>query len=150
MSAVSRICFAGMGAKLPCIRNLFFVGIDQQSLQPDAVGAEEAAGNRALQLMLQKPYPWSREVWSLLMDQLFNSGARLVIFDIVFSSTNEGDAAFRAALDKYRDRVVIGMQYRCPKRQSNGVAERKPDRGSARHGRPGWLCEFLARCRWNR
>lgn len=85
-----------------------FVGIDQQSLQLDAVGAEDAAGNRALELMLQKPYPWSREVWALLLDQLFNSGARLVMFDIVFGSTNEGDAAFRAGLDKYHDRVVIG------------------------------------------
>ncbi|HLW35728.1 MAG TPA: CHASE2 domain-containing protein, partial [Chthoniobacterales bacterium] len=96
------------GRKTAVHPDFVFVGIDQQSLQPDAVGAEEAAGNRALQLMLQKPYPWSREVWALLMDQLFTSGARLVMFDIVFSSTNEGDAAFHAALDKYRDRVVIG------------------------------------------
>src|SRR5947209_8138774 len=58
--------------------------------------------------MTQKPYPWSREVWALLLDKLVGAGARLVIFDIVYSAPNEGDAAFRAALDKYRDRVVIG------------------------------------------
>jgi adenylate cyclase len=85
-----------------------FVAIDQQSMQLDAVGAEEAAGNRALELMMQKSYPWSREVWALLMERLFTSGARLVIFDIVYSASNEGDPAFRAALDKYRDRVVLG------------------------------------------
>ena len=85
-----------------------FVAIDQQSMQLDAVGAEEAAGNRALELMMQKSYPWSREVWSLLMEKLFTSGARLVIFDIVYNASNEGDPAFRAALDKYRDRVVLG------------------------------------------
>jgi adenylate cyclase len=85
-----------------------FVAIDQQSMQLDAVGAEEAAGNRALELMMQKSYPWSREVWALLMEKLFTSGARLVIFDIVYSASNEGDPAFRAALDKYRDRVVLG------------------------------------------
>jgi hypothetical protein len=29
------------------------------------------------------------------------------MFDIVFSSTKEGDDAFRAALERYRDKVVI-------------------------------------------
>ncbi len=96
------------GRKTAVHSDFVFVGIDQQSLQLNAVGGEEAAGNRALELMLQKPYPWSREVWALLLDKLFQSGARLVIFDIVFSSTNEGDPQFRAALDKYRERVVIG------------------------------------------
>src|SRR2546423_5743615 len=96
------------GRKTTAHSDFVFVGIDQQSLQLNAVGVEEAAGNRALELMMQKPYPWSREVWALLMDQLFGAGARLVIFDIVYSATNESDPAFRAALDKYRDRVVIG------------------------------------------
>ncbi|HJT46327.1 MAG TPA: adenylate/guanylate cyclase domain-containing protein [Chthoniobacterales bacterium] len=85
-----------------------FLGIDQQSIQLDAVGPEEAAGNRALELMMQKPYPWSREVWALLLDKLFGAGARLVIFDIVYGASSDGDEAFRAALDKYRDRVVLG------------------------------------------
>ena len=85
-----------------------FIGIDQQSMQLDAVGPEEASGNRALELMMQRPYPWSREVWALLLDKLFQSGARLVIFDIVYNAPNDGDQAFRAALDKYRDRVVLG------------------------------------------
>ena len=96
------------GRKTADHSDFVFVGIDQQSLQLDAVGPEEAVGNRALELMMAKPYPWSREVWALLMDKLFGAGARLVIFDIVYSSTNEGDPAFRSALDKYRDRVVIG------------------------------------------
>ena len=86
-----------------------FIGIDQQSMQLDAVGPEEAAGNRALELMMQRPYPWSREVWALLLDKLFQSGARLVIFDLVCNAPTEGDQAFRAALDKYRDRVVLGL-----------------------------------------
>jgi adenylate cyclase len=96
------------GRKTAVHSDFVFVGIDQQSLQLNAVGAEEATGNRALELMLQKPYPWSREVWALLLDKLFESGARLVIFDIIYNSTNEGDPEFRAALEKYRDRVVLG------------------------------------------
>jgi len=97
------------GRKTAVHEDFVFLGIDQQSLQLNAVGAEEAVGNRALELMIQKPYPWSREVWAVLMDKLFGAGARLMIFDIVYSPTNEGDPAFRAALDKYRDRVVIGL-----------------------------------------
>lgn len=97
------------GRKTAVHPEFVFLGLDQQSLDLNAVGPEEAAGNRALQLMLQRPYPWSREVWALLMEKLFGSGARLVMFDIIYNAPNEGDAAFRAALDKYRDRVVLGF-----------------------------------------
>lgn len=96
------------GRKTAVHPELVFVGIDQQSMQLDAVGHEEAAGNRALELMMQRPYPWSREVSAILLDKLFAAGARLVIFDIVYGAATDGDEAFRAALDKYRDRVVIG------------------------------------------
>ena len=60
--------------------------------------------------MAEHPFPWSREVWARLLDRLFESGARLVIFDLIFNSSppKEGDQLFRAALDRYRDRVVIG------------------------------------------
>src|SRR2546430_12838174 len=47
------------------------------------------------------------EVWALLMDKLFSAGARLVMFDIVFGANTDTDPAFQAALDKYRDRMVI-------------------------------------------
>ena len=97
------------GRKTAVHQDFVFVGIDQQSYQLNVVGTDEAAGNRALELMMQKPYPWSREVWALLLDKLLGSGARLVIFDIVYSATSEGDAEFRAALEKYRDRVVLGF-----------------------------------------
>jgi adenylate cyclase len=64
-----------------------------------------------LQLMAEHPFPWSREVWARLLDRLFESGARLVIFDLVFNSPREGGQIFRAALDRYRDRVVIGANF---------------------------------------
>src|SRR2546423_4266925 len=94
----------------PATRDDFiFLGIDQQSLQLDAVGPEEIAGNRAFELMTERPFPWSREVWVLLLDRLFGAGARLVMFDLVFNNPNDGDPTFRAALDRYHDRVVVGM-----------------------------------------
>src|SRR5437763_16014286 len=78
-------------------------------MQLDAVAPEEIAGNRAFELMTERPFPWSREVWVLLLDRLFGAGARLVLFDMMFNNPNDGDPAFRAALDRYHDRGVIGM-----------------------------------------
>jgi serine/threonine protein kinase len=84
---------------------LVFVGLSTKSLATPE-GAK-AGKDRMLQLMAEHPYPWSREVWARLLDRLFESGARLVIFDLVFNPPNEGNQVFRAALDRYRDRVVI-------------------------------------------
>jgi CHASE2 domain-containing sensor protein/class 3 adenylate cyclase len=85
---------------------LVFVAISTKSLAgPESANAGK---DRMLQLMAEHPFPWSREVWARLLDRLFESGARVVIFDLIFSSPNEGDQVFRAALDRYRDRVVIG------------------------------------------
>jgi adenylate cyclase len=61
--------------------------------------------------MAEHPFPWSREVWARLLDRLFESGARLVMFDLLFSPPNEGDQVFRVALDRYRDRVIIGADF---------------------------------------
>jgi len=98
------------GRKTPTHDDLIFLGIDQQSLQLDAtIGKEEIAGNRAFELMTERPFPWSREVWALLLDRLFGAGARLVMFDMVFNNPNDGDPAFGAALDRYRDRAIIAM-----------------------------------------
>jgi adenylate cyclase len=86
-----------------------FVAISTKSLAgPESA---KAAKDRMLQLMAEHPYPWSREVWARLLDRLFESGARLVIFNMLFSGPNEGDQAFRVALDRYRDRVVIGEDF---------------------------------------
>jgi CHASE2 domain-containing sensor protein len=97
------------GRKTATRDDFIFLGIDQQSEQLDAVGSEEIAGNRAFELMTERPFPWSREIWVLLLDRLFGAGARLVIFDLVFNNPNDGDPGFRAALDRYHDRVVVGM-----------------------------------------
>src|SRR5438094_6104910 len=47
-----------------------FIGIDQESLKLTAVGPEEIQNNRAFQLMTERPFPWSREIWALLLDRL--------------------------------------------------------------------------------
>jgi adenylate cyclase len=92
-------------------RDFVFLGIDQSTLQLPPFTAEELAGNRALELMTERPFPWSREVWALLLDKLFASGARLVMFDLLFNPPNDGDPAFHAALDRYRDKVVVSANF---------------------------------------
>src|SRR5256884_4174658 len=88
-----------------------FLGIDQSTLELPPFSPEELASSRALQLMTERPYPWSREVWALLLDRLFGAGARAVMFDFVCNPPNDGDPAFHAALERYRDRVVLGANF---------------------------------------
>ncbi|MEP6956600.1 MAG: CHASE2 domain-containing protein, partial [Chthoniobacterales bacterium] len=99
------------GRKTATRPEFVFLGIDQSTLVLPDFLPEELEGNRALQLMNERPFPWSREVWAIMLDQLFAAGARLVIFDIVFSPPNEGDAAFRAAIDRHHERVVLGANF---------------------------------------
>ena len=51
---------------------------------------------------------WSRAVYAQLVDQLCNAGAQLIIFDMMFDPERDGDDEFAAALERHRDRVVIG------------------------------------------
>src|SRR5260370_34249377 len=81
------------GRKTQTHSDFVFLGIDQESLILDAVSPEEIANNPALQLMAGHPFPWSRDVWVLLMDNLFASGARLIMFDIGFNSPAAADPA---------------------------------------------------------
>ena len=99
------------GRKTPTRDDFVFLGIDQSTLQLPPMTTEEIAGNRAFQLMTERPFPWSREVWALLLDRLFGAGARLVMFDVIFSPPNDGDPAFHTTLDRYRDKVVLGANF---------------------------------------
>jgi adenylate cyclase len=96
------------GRKTATRPDFVFLGIDQSTLELPPLLPEEVADNRALQLMTERPFPWSREVWALLLDRLFGAGARLVMFDLLFNPPNDGDPALHDALDRYRDRVVVG------------------------------------------
>ena len=99
------------GRKTAAPGDFVFLGLDQSTLQLPPLTAEEIAGSRAFQLMTERPFPWSREVYALLLDRLFGAGARLVIFDLMFNPPNEGDPAFHAALDRYHDKVVLGANF---------------------------------------
>src|SRR5213596_2188231 len=99
------------GRKTATPKDFVFLGIDQSTLQLPPLTPEEIANNRAFQLMTDRPFPWSREVWALLLDRLFAAGARLVVFDLISSPANDGDPAFHAALDRYHGKVVLGANF---------------------------------------
>ncbi|PYK30677.1 MAG: hypothetical protein DME58_08945 [Verrucomicrobia bacterium] len=99
------------GRKTTPPRDFAFLGIDQSTLQLPPLTPEEVAGSRGLQLLSERPYPWSREVWALLLDKLFAAGARVVMFDLLFNPPNEGDPTFHAALDRYRDKVAVSANF---------------------------------------
>src|SRR5947199_4652241 len=99
------------GRKTPAPADFVFLGIDQSTLQLAPLSAEEIAGNRAFQLMTERPFPWSREVWAVLLNRLFGAGARLVVFDLLFNTPNDGDPQFHAALDRYHDKIVVAANF---------------------------------------
>src|SRR5437588_4318738 len=99
------------GRKTAAPRDFVFLGVDQSTLQLPPLTPEEIAGNRAFQLMTERPFPWSREVWAVLLDRLFGAGARLVVFDLLFNTPNDGDPQFHAALDRYHDKIVVAANF---------------------------------------
>src|SRR4051794_30865171 len=110
------------GRKTPTRKDFVFVGIDQESAEFKAFDEAQLKNSRALQLMAAKTFPWSREVWALFLDRVFSAGAKLVVFDVIFGPDNPGDPVFRAALDKYHDKVVLGANFDLSGQQ-NGVAD---------------------------
>jgi adenylate cyclase len=109
------------GRKTAAPRDFVFLGLDQSTLQLPPLSAEEVAGNRAFQLMTERPFPWSREVSALLLDRLLGAGARVVIFDFLTNPPNNGDAAFHAALDRHRDKVVLGANFEFSENQRQEI-----------------------------
>jgi adenylate cyclase len=86
------------------------VGIDNSSLSMDELAPEEIAASPTLQLM-QQPWPWDRRVYAAVLEKLMAAGAKVVVFDFVFSAETEGDGVFAQALKKYQNHVVIGSQF---------------------------------------
>jgi adenylate cyclase len=83
------------------------IGLGTSSFKLDDLSSNEIAASPALQKM-QEPWPWDRSVYAAILEKLMNAGAKVVMFDFVFASETDGDDAFAKALQKYKDRVVIG------------------------------------------
>lgn len=89
--------------------NIAILAIDKPILSPSDVKEEVLLSSEALQAMCEKDFPWRRIVWAEALERLFEAGARVVAFDVVFASQNIDDPAFKTAIEKYRDRLVFAM-----------------------------------------
>jgi len=98
--------FARTGRLTPANTNVVLIGIDRPSY--DDVIFPDDAKNDPILAALRERYPWSRRVWAALITRLGDAGAKTIVIDLIFPSKSEGDDELRAALDKYKDRVVIG------------------------------------------
>ena len=95
-----------VGRKTPSNQDLVFIGIDASSMQLEGASREEIDASPALTAM-SKDWPWDRSVHAMILDRLAAAGARVVIFDLLFTGPRSGDEVFKSALSQWHDRVVL-------------------------------------------
>lgn len=87
---------------------LVYLGIDEASRKLDLLFDDDLEKSPTLRLM-KAGYPYHRAVYGAVLERLAAAGAKAVVFDIVFDGEKAAeDPAFRAALDRFADRVVVG------------------------------------------
>ena len=101
--------FARHGRYTPANTNLVLIGIDRPSYD-DVLFADDVKNDPVL-AALRERWPWSRKVWAAAITRLADAGAKVIAIDLVFAADADGDDELRAALDKYKDKVVIGANY---------------------------------------
>ncbi|MBI5800251.1 MAG: adenylate/guanylate cyclase domain-containing protein [Verrucomicrobia bacterium] len=106
-----------IGRKTPPNPNLVLVGFENVEYKDFP---EDLAKSRALQ-SLTNAYPWSREVWAELTDNLLAAGAKGVVFDIVFRAAMERDEQFAEVVRRHRDRVALSTIFQESDTQSGGA-----------------------------
>jgi adenylate cyclase len=106
-SVDARFAWRGWRPPLP---EVVIVGIDDESFVADTFSAEELKANPELQFLSQ--WPWPRRAHGQLLQKLLDAGAKVVGFDLLFSTPSkygpDDDKAWREALARAAGRVVIG------------------------------------------
>jgi adenylate cyclase len=110
-----------LGPKTPMDDRLVLIGIDKPIYSSDF--SDEELKREPVLRDLQNNYPWSRAVWARLIEKLADAGAKVIVFDLVFASQGDGDDALRQALEKYKDRVVIGYNINVGRTERGEVRE---------------------------
>jgi adenylate cyclase len=104
----------------PLPENFVLVTIDERSLALSEVSPEEIEASRPLQLM-KAGFPWSREVYAALAEKLIAAGARVVLFDLLFPSSREGDNSFANVLRANPGKTVLAASFENPDSQDRGA-----------------------------
>src|SRR5438034_3515936 len=114
-----RDAIARSGRTTPANANLLFLAIDSDSVSLDETldleglfssSSSNPESHRALEIM-SKGWPWNREIYAIILERLVGAGAKVVAFDCLFPQAAPGDDAFRAALERFGPRAVIGSNF---------------------------------------
>lgn len=100
----------------PAGEEFVFLGIDDKSMELDLEDPEIVSKSRPLSLMAEQ-FPWSREVWAHALERLLESGARLVVLDILLPAprkADDGDRKLQAVIERYPDRIVLASNLAAP------------------------------------
>ncbi len=109
------------GRKASVNPEIIFLAIDAPSLAVSSVeDSDVIAASHPLSLMQGFPYP--HELYPLIYDRLIGAGASVVAFDLFFPAPKPDDPLFKAAIDHYRDHVVIGMNFSADALRTNDNA----------------------------
>ena len=98
---------AKFGKRSPASPDVIFLAIDNISATQDALFSDEKGATPGLKRM-EGGFPFPRDFYALVIEQLVGAGARVVAFDMLFPSEKDTDGPFREAIEKYADKVVIG------------------------------------------
>jgi adenylate cyclase len=88
---------------------IVILAIDQRSMVADTFTPAELSANP--QLAALKNFPFPRSVYADAIEKLCAAGAKKIALDLLFVTPKGGDDVLRAAIAKYRDRVVLGANY---------------------------------------
>jgi len=117
-----RDSIARAGRKTPANPDLLFLAIDSDSVTLDETldlrglfssSSSDPGSQRALEIM-SKGWPWTREIYAMILERLVRAGAKVVVFDCLFPAPAPGDDAFRSALERFRPQAVIGSNFVSP------------------------------------
>lgn len=110
-----------LGRKTPVDERLALIGIDKPIYEADF--SDEELQREPVLRDMQTDYPWSRAVWARLIEKLAGAGAKVIVIDVVFAKQGEGDDQLHQALEKYKDRVVIGYDINTGKTESGDFSQ---------------------------
>ena len=91
--------------------SLVLIGIDKDSLNVLDVLDEDVVVNNPVLDEMSFGYPFPRTVFAALTEKLLSAGARMVVFDVIFSGERQEDAEFKAVLDAHPGSIVVACNF---------------------------------------
>ncbi len=99
----SRFRLRGNTQKHP---DIVLLGITASTQDPTLLA--EYSGEIAPIRMLENGWPPPREFWAHVVDRLAELGAKTIAIDILFPGERPGNEAFSAAIQRHREKLVLG------------------------------------------